>query len=209
MTQSELTEYESDDEYDGYADPARFEDVDRPWRDVEIVHRLYWHEELNQGEIADVLNCGKTTVGNGMRDNDIPRRTHREAMLLNGNPYEVSLATRFKGHVEWAPPSATSIGVHRLLAVHMFGFDAVCGMNVHHKNDIPWDNRPENLELMTRAEHSAHHQRKVHGIDRLAIAEMYEHGEITSRDLADQYDVSQPTVTFIHEEYYGGNPHPD
>jgi hypothetical protein len=49
---------------------------------------------------------------------------------------------------------------HRLIAVAEHGFDAVCGNVVHHKNDIPWDNRPENLELMTLAEHTAHHNKQ-------------------------------------------------
>lgn len=29
--------------------------------------------------------------------------------------------------------------------------------NVHHKNHIPWDNRPENVELLTKAEHNSEH----------------------------------------------------
>jgi hypothetical protein len=50
-----------------------------------------------------------------------------------------------------------SVPVHRLVAVAEYGFDEVKNMDVHHKNEIKWDNRPENLELLTRSEH-----RKLH-----------------------------------------------
>jgi len=46
-----------------------------------------------------------------------------------------------------------NVSVHRLLAVAEFGFDAVCDMEVHHKNGCKRDNRPANIELMTSEEH--------------------------------------------------------
>jgi hypothetical protein len=43
------------------------------------------------------------------------------------------------------------------LAVAEYGYDAVCNKQVHHENGVPWDNRPENLELMRIDEHAKHH----------------------------------------------------
>lgn len=42
---------------------------------------------------------------------------------------------------------------HRIVAIRIFGEDAVRGKDVHHKNGDKSDNRPENLEVLTRSEH--------------------------------------------------------
>jgi len=47
--------------------------------------------------------------------------------------------------------------VHRLLAVAEYGYENVCDNVIHHKNGIRWDNRPDNIEVMTRSEHSKLH----------------------------------------------------
>lgn len=49
------------------------------------------------------------------------------------------------------------VRIHRLLAVAEYGYDEVVEMDVHHKNRIPWDNRPENIELVTNKEHARLH----------------------------------------------------
>jgi hypothetical protein len=50
------------------------------------------------------------------------------------------------------------VRIHRLLAVAKFGFDSIKGKIVHHKSHIPWDNRPKNIELMTKSEHQSYHR---------------------------------------------------
>jgi hypothetical protein len=73
------------------------------------------------------------------------------------------------GHVCWrqsdgARVERKNLPVHRLLAVAEFGADAVADKVVHHKNGIPWDNRPDNIELLDRAEHSRHHRQGNYNI---------------------------------------------
>lgn len=41
---------------------------------------------------------------------------------------------------------ADTVFIHRLVAVAEYGFDAVAGNEVHHRNGVRWDNRPGNLE---------------------------------------------------------------
>jgi len=63
--------------------------------------------------------------------------------------------TRLRYEVVESPEG--EVRLHRLLAVALYGFEAVAGRQVHHANRIPWDNRPENLRLLTPSEHSRLH----------------------------------------------------
>jgi len=96
---------------------------------------------------------------------------------------------------------------HRLLAVAEWGLDAVRGMDVHHQNNIPWDNRPENLELLTRAEHRREHcgTEMVDGEPWYAednLRRLYHELEWSTYDIAEKYDVGTTTVN-NHMEKHG------
>lgn len=49
---------------------------------------------------------------------------------------------------------------HRFVMEEQLGAPIPHGLIVHHINEDRTDNRPENLKLMTHAEHSAHHNQK-------------------------------------------------
>lgn len=134
----------------------------KPYQDKETLERLYYDEELNQIEIADELDCSQITISRWMRKLDIEtddrrieavkeaRRVERATFETNEfNGYEY-LKTRSDGDM-------VRISVHRLVAIAKYGTDAVKDMVVHHKNGVPWDNRPQNLEIMTDSEHKSHH----------------------------------------------------
>lgn len=85
--------------------------------------------------------------------------------------------------------------VHRLVAVAEHGFDDVSNAIVHHKNGVPWDNRPENLEVMTQSEHVRRHHKKLTWLDRLRVTELYADGEISQPDLGQEFDVDGSTIS--------------
>jgi transposase len=48
---------------------------------------------------------------------------------------------------------------HRLIAMAEHGIEEVKQKHIHHKNNIPWDNRPENLQLVDgNKEHAQYHK---------------------------------------------------
>ena len=65
--------------------------------------------------------------------------------------------------------SRTSILVHRLLAVAEYGFDAVAGNEVNHRNKRQFDNIPANLEPVSQLDHHALHANEVWGRRRFFI----------------------------------------
>jgi hypothetical protein len=58
-----------------------------------------------------------------------------------------------------APGSRQLVYLHRLVAWHFGVLGDLSRLDVHHRNGNPADNRPENLEIFSHAEHS--HQRAL------------------------------------------------
>lgn len=181
-----------------------------PWRDGDLLHELYIEREMLPREIAEKLDCGSSTVRDWLKRNDIPTRSISEAKQLRSDPF-VPLNTTSHGYEVWWHENDT-VYVHRLLAVAKYGFDAVdSDRAVHHENEIPWDNRPENIQPMEWGKHSTHHNSKLTWLDRLRIAERYRSGA-SSYDLAPVFDVDQATIINTVQEInpdlvrgYGGS----
>lgn len=116
---------------------------------------------LSQGktaaEIADQVDCCLGAVYDNLRRHEIEIRS--------SNRYHASSPPRYfmrdDGYMMWkistGEGNQVDVLVHRLLAVAEYEMDIGGDDVVHHKNDIKWDNRPSNIEVMERGEHSAHH----------------------------------------------------
>jgi len=180
--------------------------------DPEVLERLYHDEGLSQAEIAERSEITRSGIGYHMDKHGIETRSvgGREGERL------VTYATysmEGSGYMAWYsrdPDKQRSMKVHRLVAIAEHGPDAVAGNHVHHKNEIPWDNRPENLEVKPPAEHHSHHssgeshpRSKLTESDVKEILTRLENGE-SGRSLAGEYDVAETTISMIkHGNLWG------
>jgi hypothetical protein len=82
--------------------------------------------------------------------------------------------------------------MHRLLAVAEFGLDAIKGKHVHHVNGLRWDNRLDNLEVLTPQEHIRGHHQQVSDKEFLRAVEVNEPATIseTIKEIDDPRDRS-------------------
>lgn len=131
---------------------------DHPWRDEGTLYELYVRQELSSRDVADELGCQKDTVLRWLDRHNIPRRGRME-WRETVHPW---VGLNIHGYVEassWNSDRQQNdrVLMHRLLAVAEYGFDAVAGKLVHHRNGIPWDNRPPNVEPVSRSSHAKHH----------------------------------------------------
>ena len=66
------------------------------------------------------------------------------------------------GYIRYFDPKyIKSIYEHQLVAHKAYGFLREKGIHVHHKNENRSDNRAENLQMLTAAEHINHHRKYV------------------------------------------------
>lgn len=135
-----------------------------PWKDAEVLDRMYWGWGLSTTELGEFFGVHNTTILKYMKRNDVPRRKPGGERTVQ---MKVTTGTG-KGHeyVQHAngDGSTSKVRIHRLAAVAWFGFEETAGMVVHHKDPegkkrpgVPWDNRESNIELMTESDHNRHH----------------------------------------------------
>jgi len=134
--------------------------------DPEVLETLYWHEGLSMWQIAQRLDVSETTVYRRMRKFGIDRRG-RSHYSQSQQTKQYAKYARYRvndGYTVWegngdSDGFATTF-VHQLLLVaegedphEVYSDEYHC----HHDNGVRWDNRPENLELLTAEEHMELH----------------------------------------------------
>lgn len=131
------------------------------YKDADTLRELYWGEGLSLRKTADRLGVGASTVKRWMKKHNIPRRGRLEASLDRFSGKDRATLSFYRGYHHWRCRDVDcmrSVAVHRLLAVAEYGMDEIDGKHIHHKNGIPWDNRPENIEPLSPSDHmSLHH----------------------------------------------------
>lgn len=127
------------------------------YRDEDTLRRLYVEEGLSSREVAERLDCSPPTVVNWLKKFGIPLEpSKRDRPVFYG--------TSTQGYEYWQTDvggrERETVRVHRLAAVAWFGFEAVAGNVVHHRNGLTYDNRELNLEPMDRGTHQTLHNEK-------------------------------------------------
>lgn len=132
----------------------------------ERLEELY--SRMGTQRVGEELGVTKRTVKLALDAADIDTRTMSESWELRREredwtapPEEYRTAgkpnhTWVKGysvvHVD-----GHQVRVHRLCAAAWFGLDEIKDRIVHHESEARWDNREENLRVMTPSEHWTHH----------------------------------------------------
>lgn len=174
------------------------------YKNPEDLREAYWDRGMTLEEIVEESEAGgATTLRYHMDKNGIDRRDRSE-MQRN---IHAGLSLDGSGYMTWYsvdPDKQRSMKVHRLLAVAMYGTDAVVGKHAHHENGIPWDNRPDNIELKRPSEHHSHHstgeshsQAKLSKQDVEEIDRLLKEGELTQIEISDRFGVSASLITAI------------
>lgn len=131
---------------------------DGPHTNPEWLGEKYHDEGLTAQEMADEAGVeSEVTILRQMEKHDIERRTPGD-YLRKENKVRVSDDSGHEQIRFTVDDTSYYYDVHRLLAIALWGLDEVAGKVIHHENGIPWDNRPENLELVeSQATHAKMH----------------------------------------------------
>lgn len=123
-----------------------------------------WTEAKKQAGVKYVIYGHNTTKEENMGDG--------RDVSATGASYAIQDKRRGKmfGTPVWnaylSEKEKPTVRVHRLVAIAEFGFDAVVNADeVHHRNHCSLDNRPSNLRLVGKGEHTEIHNRRRSGIE--------------------------------------------
>lgn len=165
----------------------------------ERLRHLYHSAGMSEREIASALNTTRYQIRKALDEHDIERRASRKE--------KATLRIDDSGYAVWWATDGTC-RVHQLLAIadgvspaDVFHKDTV----VHHSNGIPWDNRRENLELMTRSEHTEYHYENG-DIESPVVREKYTDDELLSWIDAYVFEFDVVPVTSDIREWPGPSP---
>lgn len=133
-------------------------DPEGPHGDPEWLREKYIGEGMTLTEMAEEAGVAhESVIIHHMDKHGIERRTAGD--YLRKDPGVKNAKHDNHDQIRFGVNGTTHYyDIHRIVAIGEFGLDAVGGSIVHHKNGIPWDNRPGNLELIdSQSEHAKMH----------------------------------------------------
>jgi hypothetical protein len=139
--------------------------MEYPHHDPEWLTEKYWEDEMSLNQMADEAGFTLRAVARQMEKYGIPRRGMADAQRVRQMRQPVPLLQNTHGHEQWKDATGQKSGwteqrvnVHRLAALAWGIIDTWDDpREVHHENEIPWDNREENLTALTTGDHLGVH----------------------------------------------------
>lgn len=122
------------------------------YKDKETLTKLYVNDGLSSRQIAEKSTVTYKTILAWLERYGIEKRGVGGELPIATfyTGYETSSGSGYEFWRTKVNGEKTTVRVGRLLAVAEYGFDEVCRKNVYYKNNIPWDNRPENISLVSK-----------------------------------------------------------
>jgi len=130
------------------------------YHNKDYLYNMYVEKRLSAPQIANKHGVDKSYILELLERHDIQRRSLSEAFQQQSLWQPAPLFMGGRGYEFWQDQTnsgADKLYVHRLLAVSEYGIDAVMEKEIHHKNGVKWDNRPGNIELVSKSEHASIH----------------------------------------------------
>ena len=120
------------------------------YKNADWLEQQYVAKDRSQAEIAAECGVSQRTISNWCAKFDIKK------------PETAQFGRQTDGYEQWkceaGPGSADTVLVHRLLAtLKVDDLSELDGMEIHHKNGRKRDNRLENIEVLSPAEHRQRH----------------------------------------------------
>lgn len=170
-----------------------------PWRDRETLQQMYYEDNHSQTDIAEKFGVSQHTISRWMGKHGIAPGKRYDLAAEAARVEYARYYTKQSGYEVWSTRAGYDtdhLFVHRLLAVAVYGFDAVVDSVVHHKNNIKWDNRPGNIEVMVDSKHKRHHGERRYTAgpwrDEDTLRDAYQSATIS--ELADRWGCHPSTI---------------
>ena len=128
-------------------------------RNKEDLTELYIERGLSTYQCAEIFGCSNSTVLRWLHKHDIDVRPSRREGVNRGSYF--TDRDGYERVVINDPDQTRTVAVSQVTAIaHGADPEKVFSdgdYHVHHRNTIPWDNRPENLEVVHYSEHNEIH----------------------------------------------------